>query len=82
MRLLVIFWSGLGNPRHIATKSPTFVWLWFWFEKVVIGSDPTQGWQPPPQKKRKKIEEERNPNFGQKFVLKAPLKKQLQIANS
>ena len=39
MRLLVIFWSGLGNPRHIATKSPSFVWLWFWFEKVVIGSD-------------------------------------------
>ena len=41
------FWLGLGNPRHISTKSQQnhpFVWLWFWIEKVGIGSDP----RPPP----------------------------------
>ena len=37
------FLVGTREPHHIAAKSQQnhlFVWLWFWFEKVEIGTDP------------------------------------------
>ena len=65
MSFLVNFWLGLGNPRHIATKSqhlwavPRQIRFWSFFKKVGIGSDlPPLG---------------QIPNFYRKFVLKAPL---------
>ena len=38
MAFLVIFWLGLGNPRHIATKSQQ-IKFWSILKKVGIGSD-------------------------------------------
>ena len=61
MWLLVIFWLGLGNPRHIATsKSPFYmVVVLVWKSWDSVRSPPTSLGQ--------------NPIFYQKMVFKAPL---------
>ena len=55
----MIFWLGLGNPRHIATKSPFCM-------VVVLGLKSWDWVRPPPSLGQ-------NPNFDRKCFLGAPL---------
>ena len=67
MSFLVIFWLGLGNPCHIATKSQH---LWAVPRKIKFWSILKKSWdwvRPPPPSLGQ------IPNFYRKFVLKAPL---------
>ena len=60
MAFLVIFWLGLGNPHHIATKSQQ-IKFWSILKK-------SWDWVRPPPPSLGQI-----PNFYRKFVLKASL---------
>ena len=67
MSFLVNFWLGLGNPRHIATKSQH---LWTVPRQIRFWSILKKSWdwvRPPPPSLGQ------NPNFYQKFVLEASL---------
>ena len=67
MWFLVIFWLGLGNPRHIATKSQH---LWAVPRQIEFWSILKKSWdwvRPPPPSLGQ------IPNFYQKFVLRASL---------
>ena len=60
MAFLVIFWLGLGNPRHIATKSQQ-IKFWSILKK-------SWDWVRPPPPSLGQI-----PNFYRKFVLRVSL---------
>ena len=64
----MIFWLGLGNPRHIATKSQH---LWAVPRQIRFWSFLKKSWdwvRPPPPPSLGQ-----NPNFDRKFVSGAPL---------